>query len=240
MRLELLLCAAIVVSAGSDGFAQTELDTFVAQLQRAAQHNDRAAMAAMVRYPLMVSIGGGIRIPIEDAATLLARYDDIFTPELRDAIARRTNDVTIQQINGEFRITSIAVPAPAEVGEPAAVPAAKTSSIAANPEPRRIAIRVGPRPTQVPGTLARGLIDSFVLYLPKGKLVSVRLERVPAGAAAIRVVHARTNSALNARRSADARFVSGRPLENGDYRIEVRRLRDDDGHLPYMLTISMR
>jgi hypothetical protein len=236
-----IVCAAILVAITADGFAQTQPDTFVAQLQRASQGNDRNAIAAMIAYPLMISIGGGVRIPIADAATFLARYDDIFTPELRDAIARRTDAVVIQPVNDELRITSIAVPGPiASAGPPAPAPVDAKNGGVVRPASRRIAIRVGPRPTQIPGTLSGDSIDTLILYLPKGKLATVRLERVPAGTAAIRVVHARTGAPLAARISADARFVSGRPTEDGDYRIEVRRIGSDAGHLPYMLSLTLR
>ena len=237
-----IVFAALLFAVTAEGLAQTQLDTFVGQLQRASQSNDRTAIAAMIRFPLMISIGGGIRIPIADAATFLARYDDIFTAELRDRIARGTDDVVIQQVDGELRITSIAVPGPTGAAGPAAtVPVEpKSGDVVRKPDTRRIAIRIGPRPTQVPGTLSGDAVDTFVVYLPKGKLASVRLERVPAGAAAIRVVHARTGARLSARSAADARFVSGRSSEGGDYRIEVRRVGSDAGHLPYMLSLSLR
>jgi hypothetical protein len=236
-----IMCAVLLYAVTANVSAQNPLDTFVAQLQRASHDNDRIAIAAMIRYPLVISIGGGIRIPIADAPTFLARYDDIFTAELRDAIARRSDAVVIQRVDGEPRITSIVVPERAEGADaPASMSVEAKSSGVRKPDTRRIAIRVGPRPTQIPGTLSRDSIDTFVLYLPKGKLASVRLERVPSGAAAIRVVHVRTGAALSGRVSADARFVSGRPTEDGDYRIEVRRVGSDDGHLPYMLSLSLR
>lgn len=240
MKRTLTVCAAIVFAVTADGLAQAQGDTFVAQLQRASQGNDRTAIAAMIAYPLTISIGG-LRIPIADAETFLARYDDIFTSELRDAIVRGTDAVVIRQVNGELRITSIVVPAPAgSTGTPALPADAKIGDALRNPAPRRIAIRIGPRPTLVPGTLSRDTFDTFIVFLPKGRLASVRLERVPAGTAAIRVVHARTGAPLAARNSADARFVSGRPTEDGDYRIEVRRIGNEDGHLPYMLSLNLR
>ena len=49
----------------------------------------------MIRYPIIVGIGG-LRVPFADAAGLLARYDDIFTPALRDAIARGSSDVVVE------------------------------------------------------------------------------------------------------------------------------------------------
>ena len=237
-----IIVIALLFALAADGFAQTQLDVFVAQLQRASHGNDRTAIAAMIRYPLMIAIGGGVRIPIADAAAFLERYDDIFTAELRDAIARGTDDLVIQEIDGALRITSIAVPPPiGSAGPVATVPGeSKSGGVVRKPDTRRIAIRIGPRPTQIPGTLSGDRIDTFVVYLPKGKLASVRLERVPAGAAAIRVVHARTGARLSTRTAADARFVSGRPAEDGDYRIEVRRVGNNDGHLPYMLSLSLR
>ena len=40
----------------------------------------------MVSYPVTASIGG-LRVPFADAASFLSRYDDIFNPLLRAAIA---------------------------------------------------------------------------------------------------------------------------------------------------------
>ncbi len=195
----------------------------------------------MIRYPITISIGG-LRVPFRDAAGLLERYDDIFTPALRESLARGPGDVTVEMVDGQWRITAITVPRFAEeVMSPAARGVEAPRGAARKEEPRRVAIRVGPRPTQIPGILARGATDMLILYLPKGRLASVRLERVPAGAAVIRVVHATTGAPLGARTSAGGRFASGRPAENGDYRIEVRRMdKTDEAHLPYMLSLSLR
>jgi hypothetical protein len=233
---------AFLVAMAGAGHAQTPgIEGFFAQLQRASQANDRAAIAAMVHFPITISIGG-LRVPFTNAAGFLERYDDIFTPELRDSIARGTDDVGIEMVDGRLRITSITVPryAGREASPPAAPVENKTGG-ARKPEPRRIAIRVGPRPTQIPGLLARDATDVLVLFLPKGKLAGIRLERAPVGTAVLRVVHARTGAPLGARASADGRFVSGRPSEDGDYRIEVRRTGGGNGvHLPYMLSLSLR
>lgn len=241
MGRALIAVVAFLWAATLPARAQTPSDTFLAQLQRASQANDRNAIAGMIRYPITIAIGG-VRVPFADAASLLARYDDIFTPELRESLARGTDDVVIGEVDGRLRITSISVPAVAEgaIAPEPAVRESKPGAGARRPETRRVAIRVGPRPTQIPGTLVGDTVDTFVLYLPKGRLASVRLERVPPGAAAIRVVHARTGAPLGARTSADGRFVSGRPAQDGDYRIEVRRLENGDGHLPYMLSLGLR
>ena len=241
----LVLVSAVIPRAHSPNQSTdaSRLDAFHAQLQRASQAADRNAIAAMIRYPIIVGIGG-FRVPFTDAAGFLARYDDIFTPALRDAIARASNDVTVEMVDGQPRITSINVPpAPDAIsmsGAPSP-PVDAPSGGARKPEWRRIAIRVGPRPTQIPGLLGRDATDTLILYLPKGRLASIRLERVPIGAAVIRVVHATTGAPLAARPSADGRFVSGRPAENGDYRIEVRRTdKSDDAHLPYMLSLGLK
>ena len=270
LRATFLAIAAVVFasvanmaqSPGSPSPHTPQLETFLAQLQRALQSGDGDAIAAMIRYPVTISIGG-FRVPFADAASVLSRYDDIFNPVLRDAIARAsvrpqrdrqevsvtqdrfvigTNEVVIEPVNGQLRITSITVPRLADGGGTTVVPPVETPrGTVRKQEPRRIAIRVGPRPTQIPGLLSRDATDSFILYLPKGQLAGVRLERVPAGAAVIRVVHARSGAPLGDRTSADGRFVAGRPAEGADYRIEVRRTgNQDEAPLPYMLSLSLR
>jgi hypothetical protein len=237
---------ALLLAVAAIGRAQTPgVDAFLTQLQRASQANDRNAIAALIRYPIVISIAG-LRVPFADASSFLERYDDIFNPPLRDAIARGSaidsDVIVVAQVEGQLRITSITVPhfaggANADVVPPVDAP----KGPARKQEPRRIAIRVGPRPTQIPGWLARDATDSLMLFLPKGKLASVRLERVRPGAAVIQVVHARTGAPLGARVSADGRFVSGRPLEDGDYRIDVRRTDNaDEVPLPYMLSLTLR
>jgi hypothetical protein len=237
---------AWLLAVSAVGHAQTpDLDVFVRQLQRASQANDRSTVATLVRFPIIISIGG-LRVPFADAASFLERYDDIFNPPLRDAIARGsaidTKLIVVAPVEGHLRITAITVPQFAGgEGTAAGPPADAPNGTARKQEPRRISIRVGPRPTQIPGLLTRDATDVYTLFLPKGRLAAIRLERVRAGAAVIRVAHAVTGTQLAARTSADGRFVSGRPPENGDYRIEVRRTDPtDEAHLPYMLSLSLR
>lgn len=218
-----------------------QLDTFLAELQRASQAGDRQAVAALIHYPIVIMIGG-LRVPFADAGGFLERYDDIFVPALRQSIARGSTDVVIETANGQPRITAITVPRDAGGGSTAEIaPTELSRGAVGTTGPRRVAIRVGLRPTRIPGLLARDATDSLILFLPKGRLASVRLERVPPGEAVIRVVHARTGAPLGARVSANGRFVSGRPPEGADYRIEVRRTgNEDDDYLPYMLALSLR
>ena len=237
-----LLVLAVTLRAQTPSPAPdaAEIRTFFTQLQRALHADDRDAIGRMIQYPITISIGGGLRVPFADAAALLDRYDDIFTPSLRDAIARTNgNDfIVITSVDGQLRITSITVPR--DTAEVAAPTAPETATGAAR-RPRRVAISVGRRPTQIRGWLERDATDSLIVFLPKGRLATVRLERVPTGVALIRVVHSHTGAPLGARTSADGRFVAGRPAEDGDYRIEVKRIGNaDDGHLPYMLSLTLR
>jgi hypothetical protein len=238
--LRAALAAILLLAPAADSHAQS-LDAFLIQLRRAVQADERVAVAGMIRFPITIGMAG-LRVPFKDAPMLLERYDDIFTPALRESIARGSQDVTVELIDGQPRITGITVPhVPADASPPVADPVEPSRGSALKAGPRRVFIRVGPRPTQIPGVLARGATDVLIVYLPKGRLASVRLERVPAGAAVISVVHAGTGAPLSARAGADGRFVSGRPSENGEYRIDVRRTDNtDERHLPYMLSLSLR
>lgn len=259
------LVLTLAIAAVASGLAQSpaldpQLETFLVDLQRAVASGDRQAVAAMIRYPLTVSIAGaGLRVPINDAPDFLARYDDILTESLRDEIARASalpqpgrtqvavsvaglsvgsNLVVIERVNGRLQIVSIAVPQP-EVGAPE-TSASGSSSAAIPREPRRVNIRVGPKPTQVAGSLAIDAIDAYLVFVPKGQTLGVRLERVPAGTAVIRVAHSRTGAPLNPK-MVEGRFVSGTVTDGAEYRIEVRRLSvGDTAPVPYMLSLTLR
>ena len=237
MAIALCLVAPAIASA-------QPADAFFAQLQRAVQAGDRPAVVGAIRYPITVAIAG-LRVPFKDAASVLERYDDIFTPALRESIARGSQDITVALIDGQWRITGITVPhvvpeAAARVDASRDVPR-KQPSTPPTAAPRRVSIRVGPRPTQIPGLLAHGATDVLIVYLPKGKLATVRLERVPVGAAVIRVVHAASGAPLGERAAAGGRLASGRPSESAEYKIEVRRVDNTDAaHLPYTVSLSLR
>lgn len=107
--------------------------------------------------------------------------------------------------------------------------------------PRRIGIRIGPRPTQLPGALAAGATDVYLVWIPKGKMLEVRLERVQNRSAVVRVMHAGTGEPLDPRGAEGARVVRGRASEGADYRIAVERTQSDEpGPLPYVLSLSLR
>lgn len=60
-------------------------------LQRGVAANDANAVAALMRYPLLVHVGGKKR-QVADAATFKREYSQIVTPEIAKAIAAQTFD----------------------------------------------------------------------------------------------------------------------------------------------------
>ena len=253
--LTIALAAAVASGLAQSPAADTALEAFLAGLQQAVASGDREAVAAMMRYPLTVSIAGaGLRVPVNGPADFVARYDDIVTESLRDEIARASilpqpgrtqvdvtpaglsigsNLVVVERAAGRLQVVSIAVPQFESAGAAATTPAM-------HQEPRRVSIRVGPKPTQVAGSLAVDIIDSYLVFVPKGQTLAVQLQRVPAGAAVIRVAREGTGAPLNPK-TIEGRSVSGMATDGGNYRIEVRRLSDQDAALlPYVLSLTLR
>jgi hypothetical protein len=251
----LLIAVACVCTA----HAQSPAEPFLAELQTALRSGDRAAVVARIQYPITVRIAG-LRVPFADSAALLARYDDIFTPTLIDTIARvraptvkddsmvlANYNLVIQRIDQQWKITAIAVPPaePAEQGGGAhktdPTDAANTARSTRPQAPTRVGIRSGPRPTQFPGSLLPGATDVYLLWVPKGRVLEVRLDRVQGRAALVRVVHAKTGAPFNPRLAGGARVVAGVAPESADYRIEVRRAEGaDSAPLPYMVSLTLR
>jgi adenosylmethionine-8-amino-7-oxononanoate aminotransferase len=76
--LAIFLIASTVVSSAESQNAATDArqrDAFLSELQRASRAGDRNTIAAMIRYPITIAIGG-FRVPFRDAAAFLERYDE--------------------------------------------------------------------------------------------------------------------------------------------------------------------
>jgi hypothetical protein len=226
--------------------AQSPIQPFMTELNRVLESGDRAAVAALVEYPATVSIGG-IRVPFQSPAALVERFDDIFTPELRAAVAPgasitetrdgflvATNVVAITRRGAQLRITSIVVPPP----DPQTRTASSTPAEAAPRAPRRIGLRAGPGPTRLAGLLAAGATDAYLVYVPKGQLLDARLQR-GRSEAALRVFNAATGAPLGAHLNG-APVVTGRVEASAEYRIDVQRTSTGDAPLPYILAVSIR
>ena len=65
---------------------------FLARLKQAMATDDRAAIAAMVKYPLTVHPSTGRPATYRNAAALSANYARVFTPEVRAAVAAAKPD----------------------------------------------------------------------------------------------------------------------------------------------------
>jgi hypothetical protein len=62
-----------------------QLATFIASLQKAIKSEDKAAVAAMVEYPLRVETGGTSRT-IEDKVEFVNNYEAVMTKIVREAV----------------------------------------------------------------------------------------------------------------------------------------------------------
>jgi hypothetical protein len=60
---------------------------FIARLKQSVATDNRAAVAAMVSYPLKVNGAGERSVTYRNAAVLSANYAQVFTPEVKAAVA---------------------------------------------------------------------------------------------------------------------------------------------------------
>jgi hypothetical protein len=256
----LCLLAPVLIGSAQSPYAVAgisdarEVENFLAELQRASRSDDRNAIASLIHYPITVQIEG-LRVPFSDRSALLDRHEAVFTPTLKETIARAVasdhpqpgrepvtvnqdavvignNAVVIRRVGDALRIIGIVVAGP----HAEAVP-----SVASPPEPRRVGIRIGPRPTQVSGALAAGATDAYVVWIPKGKVLEVRLERIQNRVAVLSVKHAATGAPLNPRAADGARVITGQALEGAEYRIDVERTESgESAPVPYVLSLKLR
>lgn len=70
---------------------------FVASLQKAVAADDKDAVAGLVSYPLMVSVGGQ-DLEVEDKAAFVRQYDQIITKDIKQNIlAQRLDDIFVNK-----------------------------------------------------------------------------------------------------------------------------------------------
>jgi len=75
----------------------SQVPKFVASLQKALTADDKQAVAALVSYPLMVSLGGQ-DLEIEDKAAFVSQYDRIITKEIKQNIlAQPLSDIFVNK-----------------------------------------------------------------------------------------------------------------------------------------------
>jgi hypothetical protein len=74
---------------------------FLKELKAAVQADDRGRIADMISYPLnVIRVDKRTRIP--NKATLLSRYDNIFTPHIKEAILHQSARCLFGNANGEM------------------------------------------------------------------------------------------------------------------------------------------
>ena len=257
-----MLAIAVVVSASFSAAPPDErlVTSFLADLHRAVERDDRPAVAALIQYPLVVR-AGDIRIPIADAAALIQSYDVVFSPGLKMVVAEaarpapgRTTPVypvviaetmvaiggdllRMQLVGGVLKITGIREPLTQPL-LPAPAAEAGASSRAEH-EPRRLTLQVGQ--TQIAGALTPDARDAYIVSAAKNQLIEVRINGVHGRDIVARIVGLKTREPLDARAREGVRTWTGRVPADGDYRIDVVRLAPaGEPRLPYVIVISMR
>ncbi len=252
--------AAAVLSAA---LPQAVLDdrsvaAFLQELQRRVTRGDRAAVSALVQYPLTV-FAGGIRIPIRDAAALQQNYDTVFSPALKTLIAQAAapgrggsrsaasgvvvsadfatigvDAVRIERVGDALRITRITVPlaAPSTAGE-------GSISRGGAREPQKVLVDFGR--VQRSGTLAAGERDGYLVSAMKNRLLEVRINGVTGRDVVARIVNLKTRAPLDSRAQSGVRTWIGRIPEDGTYRIDVVRLAPAGvPRLEYLMIVALR
>ena len=231
--------------------AENRAGAFVSALAQAMSRGDRAAVAEMVRYPLVATVGG-VGIPIPGRAELIKAYGSIFTAELRclvdDSVAKGASALDVDaggvtfanrrmhaaEVSGALKITSIDVPPVTGVGAPP------------NPPARRVTRR---GVTQYSGRLYGDGVDTYLVSASRGDVVQARIEQFPGRSAAVRVVEQKTGKSLGRPAPGGAegsgasapRFWNGTIQESGDYRVEVVRLAPYCmPSFTYLLTITIK
>lgn len=244
------------LAAGAQQTGQT-LPQFVAALQRAVAADNRPAVAALMRYPLIVR-AGKLQIPVADADAFLGLYESIVTPGLKDVLARarvpasgqapgifRTPEggvvidhaITITPTSptggNTFAVTAIDVPP----GGPATNTGTATATAGAKAgAERRLTFRTG-RPTQISGTLMTGGSDRFTFAAQQGTFVDLRIEGVPGRTVLLRLLDNETGKPVDARADTGTRVWNGRLPASTTYRVEVNR-QPGTGSEPLIYTLT--
>lgn len=126
---------------------KAEFMRFDAALRTALEQKDATALALLVRFPLRVNYADGRRGSLANAAALQSRFEQVFGPAVREAIARQKPEALFCRADGvmygngevwasevdvgktqQFRVTAVNVP---EGGAAASAPAADVQPLLA-------------------------------------------------------------------------------------------------------------
>ena len=167
---------------------------------------------------------------------MLQMYSLFLGPQFRCAMEDRPlvadgvlsmarGQVIAQRINGVFRITRLTVSLEAPMTSPA---------------PVRVVLN-SPGTRQVSGRLAQNGVDTYIVSARAGERLSVRLERFPGRALAIRVDNQTSKQTLKGSASEYARVWHTRIPEDGRYVVQIqRRLPHCDPDVTYLATFALQ
>jgi hypothetical protein len=256
-RVGFFAVLAVTPSGQPSALNPPSVAMFLRELQRAVARDDRAAVSALVQYPLTVS-AGGVRIPISDPASLRQNYEAVFSPPLKSLIAQATvpprrsstpsasvvitadfatigeEAVRIARIGDGLKITKITVPLAAPTVESGAGVSRRGSR-----EPEKLLVDVGR--IQRAGALGGGERDVYLLSAQKNRLLEVRITGVSGRDIVARISSVKTRAPIDARTGEGMRTWIGRIPDAGDYRIEVVRPAPGGApRLDYLMVVSVR
>jgi len=253
-NLMVALAMALVVAAPAHARQtgpEREAEAFRQRLLDALGRGDRAAVAGMIQYRLIVE--AGFLIPIGDRAELFRLWGIVFSPATRclieesrfpqpgtpppkyamrvEATGVTLGDGRIRAVRGSggLKITHITLPSGWGDG--------------AGGRPRPVRFRWGKGRVTYAGRLSADNVDAYVVQARKGDLLNAQLQRVGADRASLRVVQLAGNRVIPSKGPAAAdkrRLWAGPVPETGEYRIEVvRQGAFCDPPVSYQLTVSL-
>jgi hypothetical protein len=248
--LALALVVAVPAHARQPG-PEREAEAFRQRLLAALTRADRAAVAGMIQFRLIVE--AGYLIPVGDRAELFRLWGIVFSPATRclieesrfprsgtpppkyamriDPTGATLGDGRIRAVRGAggLKITHITLPSGWGDG--------------AGGKPRAVRFRWGKGRVTYAGRLSADNVDVYVVKASKGDLLNAQLQRVQADRASVRVVQQAGNRVIPSKgpASADKRRLWAGPVpETGEYRIEVARQGAFcDPPVSYQLTVSL-
>ena len=244
------LVVAVPVHAQQTG-PERDAEAFRQRLLDALARGDRAAVAGMIQYRLIVE--AGFLIPVGDRAELFRLWNIVFSPATRclieesgfprpgmpppkyamrvDSAGVALGDGRIRAVRGAGGIKITHITLPAGYGE------------GTGGQPRTVRFRWGKGRVAYAGRLSGDGVDVYVVQARKGDLLNAQLQRVRSDRASVRVVQQAGNRIVPSKgpAAADSRRLWAGPVpETGEYRIEVvRQGAFCDPPVNYQLVVSL-
>src|SRR5687767_2806087 len=244
------LVVAVPVHAQQTG-PERDAEAFRQRLLDALARGDRAAVAGMIQYRLIVE--AGFLIPVADRTELFRLWNIVFSPATRCLIeesgfprpgapppkyAMRIDPAGVSL--GDGRIRAVRRPGGLRINH-ITLPAGYGEGTGG--QPRAVRFRWGKGRVTYAGRLSGDGVDVYVVQARKGDLLNAQLQRVRSERALVRVVQQAGNRVIPTKGPATAdkrRLWAGPVPETGEYRIEVVSQGPFcDPPVNYQLTVSL-